>query len=755
MASRGRRSISGVPSSSGAGSMREDVAPQPRRRSVSIASGNLPTTSSGARRRRVVEEEEDEDTFVEEGTPSTHPTQASGANEEGGEEGPDEEVEEPAATQQLRAAVFNYWFTKGPIQDDGSCQAKCSFCATSYKHRKGGGYGNYYKHISKKHPEKLGLAQGQTQMTGYASTSVHPPGLFSYDFGSSSNKFSEMVAAEALAFNFSQRVVFNDWLSTELQPAHRPISRQTCQRKMMKRYIIRKAELVDYFKNHPDLKISICSDIWSDHWQDNSYMGITSHWVDEKFILHKRVLAFRKFNEAHNAKNIASLILTVLREYGMQGRVFSIGFDNASANTASIPELIQICRPQCGGIFFHIRCAPHILNLCVQNGLAYLTNLVAPIRYVLKTLWNSASLRREWKAFCRANRVRPRKFPKDVCTRWNSTYKMIYESYEYRELLCSFAALHIPEADIFGDCWTTAKEIIEVFKTFYDATRTFSHAYIPTSNVFLYTAMQVAFAIEAGLKVALIHDAVEEMRQKWVQYFTKIPDIFIVGAILDPRYKMIGVQRFFENYFDKIGVEDANQRNIPNLLAHARAITDELFASFAQSQPAPLPRTSSSSSRSGMSLTARTKALARDIFGTKRSRSTSSPTSELDEYLSTHFELHEDDEDEFDILEWWSRPERQRFPTIQRMARQILGAPCSTVAVEQLFSQGGQILSPKRSNLYPETLEAQVCVADWKRAELKIQRNNLPTESDPSDDDLEDSTASSDAEPSGAGATAT
>ena len=91
---------------------------------------------------------------------------------------------------------------------------------------------------------------------------------------------------------------------------------------------------------------------------------------------------------------------------------------------------------------------------------------------------------------------------------------------------------------------------------------------------------------------------------------------------------------------------------------------------------------------------------------------TSTPTSELDEYLSTNFELQDEDDEDFNILEWWSRPDRQRFPTLRLMAQQVLGAPCSTVAVEQLFSIGGQVLNEKRSNLFPESLEAQVCVGD-------------------------------------------
>ena len=55
------------------------------------------------------------------------------------------------------------------------------------------------------------------------------------------------------------------------------------------------------------------------------------------------------------------------------------------------------------------------------------------------------------------------------------------------------------------------------------------------------------------------------------------------------------------------------------------------------------------------------------------------------------------------------------------MAKHILATPVSTVAVEQAFSAGGNILDAKRSNLTPEALEAQVCLADWGKAEVREQ----------------------------------
>ena len=52
-----------------------------------------------------------------------------------------------------------------------------------------------------------------------------------------------------------------------------------------------------------------------------------------------------------------------------------------------------------------------------------------------------------------------------------------------------------------------------------------------------------------------------------------------------------------------------------------------------------------------------------------------------------------------------------------------MAAPISTVAVEQAFSLGGNILEARRSSLHPSTLEATACVDDWTRSDLRQQED--------------------------------
>ncbi|KAK0577180.1 hypothetical protein LWI29_029121 [Acer saccharum] len=61
------------------------------------------------------------------------------------------------------------------------------------------------------------------------------------------------------------------------------------------------------------------------------------------------------------------------------------------------------------------------------------------------------------------------------------------------------------------------------------------------------------------------------------------------------------------------------------------------------------------------------------------------------------------------------------YPILAMIDKNIFSTPVSTVAVEQEFSAGGNILDEKRLCLTPKALQIQVCVDDWTKAEYRQQ----------------------------------
>ena len=72
----------------------------------------------------------------------------------------------------------------------------------------------------------------------------------------------------------------------------------------------------------------------------------------------------------------------------------------------------------------------------------------------------------------------------------------------------------------------------------------------------------------------------------------------------------------------------------------------------------------------------------------------------------------------FDILDWWNH-NGLKYPTLQRLARDILVIPMTTVASDTAFSTNGRLLSPHHSRLHPRTLETLMCAQSWLWSELK------------------------------------
>lgn len=83
------------------------------------------------------------------------------------------------------------------------------------------------------------------------------------------------------------------------------------------------------------------------------------------------------------------------------------------------------------------------------------------------------------------------------------------------------------------------------------------------------------------------------------------------------------------------------------------------------------------------------------------------PTCEIDNYLYTAVENFQDNHD---IVTYW---EKSPYPTLKKIAFELLSVPSSTAFVERMFSVSKGILSDKRNKLSSETLKTLVLLHYW------------------------------------------
>jgi hypothetical protein len=200
---------------------------------------------------------------------------------------------------------------------------------------------------------------------------------------------------------------------------------------------------------------------------------------------------------------------------------------------------------------------------------------------------------------------------------------------------------------------------------------------------------------------------IEEMSKKMIENFEKywkdIQGLMGIATILDPRFKVDYLLGFFETLIGQNSDQcvlkvDEVKESLCDLMKYYEMEEGE----DTTESSTPLLDTSLLSTISAR-VASRRPAMTR-------------VKTELDRYLEddlVHF-LTEN----FQILDWW-KVAGTRYPTLRKIARDILVILVSTVASESAFSTSGRILSEHRSRLTPESLEALMCSQDWIRNNYK------------------------------------
>lgn len=79
---------------------------------------------------------------------------------------------------------------------------------------------------------------------------------------------------------------------------------------------------------------------------------------------------------------------------------------------------------------------------------------------------------------------------------------------------------------------------------------------------------------------------------------------------------------------------------------------------------------------------------------------------------------------EFDVLSWW-RKNKEKFPVLSEIARDVLAMQVSSVASESAFSTSGRLLEPQRSCLTHFMVEVLMCTEQWLKQDLKMESRQL------------------------------
>ncbi|MQL80587.1 hypothetical protein Taro_013022 [Colocasia esculenta] len=243
----------------------------------------------------------------------------------------------------------------------------------------------------------------------------------------------------------------------------------------------------------------------------------------------------------------------------------SITLDNASVNDACISLLLsslsESSKLLCDGKLFHVRCASHILNLIVQDGLRTIDIVIHSVRRSVKKVRGSPSRRQKFEECIQQVGLENKKWVSlDVPTRWNSTYLMLESALEFKRAFSSLIMLDpsfncVPTPDE----WDKAKVVCKFLKHFYSATNIVSGTKYPTSNLYFHEMWKIKVLLdeEANSSHVFISSMALGMQEKFNKYWKDCNFILAIPLILDPRYKLM----YFRYCFPKM-YGDATEKHV-------------------------------------------------------------------------------------------------------------------------------------------------------------------------------------------------
>ncbi|KAI4357416.1 hypothetical protein L6164_001364 [Bauhinia variegata] len=481
-----------------------------------------------------------------------------------------------------RSIVWDHFTKLSLEQTKGEEKAKCHHCKSEFLcNSSSHGTNGMLKHLKRRHKwifvEKnqslIGVTEGE-EGPGGRKTTVS----ISYNTEEIRKMLAIFVIEDEMPFSVVEGRGFCQFVN-RLEPRFTVPSRRTITRDCYQLFLDEKCKLKEFLKKSC-VRACLTTDCWTSI-QNISYMCLTTHFIDENWRLQKRILNFSQIDN-HKGETIGKEIDRCLREWGIEN-VFTITVDNASSNDVAISYLRRKLKNWnglvCEGDYMHMRCAAHILNLIVNDGLKDLNPSIVSIRNAIRYVRSSPQRLQKFKQAAHAEKISSgASLCFDVPTRWNSTYTMLEHAIPFQK---AFERLEDEDEGYvtwFKDDrqpssldWDNARAFVQFLKLFYEVTLALSGSLHVTANCAfdeIQTINELLVKWSENEVDCVLGTMACNMRNKFDKYWGKIENInplIYIGIVLDPRYKLEYVNFICDANYE-IGTATLLKKKIANTL---------------------------------------------------------------------------------------------------------------------------------------------------------------------------------------------
>ncbi|XP_070847165.1 zinc finger BED domain-containing protein 4-like [Chaetodon trifascialis] len=424
---------------------------------------------------------------------------------------------------------------------------------------------------------------------------------------------------------------------------------------------------------------SFTTDIWSSTVTPMSLISLTAHWIGEDFTRKNAILHAKQFRGSHTGTAIACVFEEKLETWGIpKSSVHVVVRDSAknmikAMNEAGLPSL---------------SCVAHTFQLAVNEGLLSqrsVSDAVAIGRKIVGHFKHSPL------AYSRLEDVQlellqpTARLQQDVPTRWNSTYYMMQSLTKQKRALTLYGSEYELPATLSTHQWTLLEHAMSVLSPFEELTKRVSSSdalasdVIPAVTVLLRVLTQETEQ-DQGIKTmkATLTAAVRRR-------FSDVErnPLYSIASVLDPRYK----DCFFSNTNTAVEAKEMVRLELQKLSGGEADVGE------------PPARKQRKAQASRSSLDSVFAEIVNEQVAASLRTAPVGGAIELETYLGEALSKQDDKP-----LQYWGL-NKVRFPTLAKMSRKYLSAPCSSVDSERLFSSVTHIVDETRNRITPEHAE--------------------------------------------------
>ncbi|XP_071723617.1 zinc finger BED domain-containing protein DAYSLEEPER [Rutidosis leptorrhynchoides] len=494
-----------------------------------------------------------------------------------------------------------------------------------------------------------------------------------------------------------------------LQPRYGMVSFNTVQGDCVATYLREKQNVMKSVEGIPG-RVSLALDMWTSS-QTFGYVFVTGHFIDSEWKLKKRLLnvVMEPFPESDSAFSHA--VAVCLSDWNLEGKLFSVTFNQALSEAAleNLRPLLSAKNPQIlNGELLTGKCIAHTFSAIAKDIFTAGHEVIKKVRDNVKYVKTSEAHEEKFLELKEQLQVPSEKtlFIDDQ-TQWNTTYQMLLAACELKEV---FSCLDTSDPDyketLSAMDWKQAETISAFLKLIFDSASILLTATSPTAITFFHEVWKIHSDVTKAMasEDPYVSGIAKIMQEQVNKYWKDCSLILALAVIVDPRFKM----KLVEFSFSKIYGEEAP--------AYIKLVDDGIHELFHEYTALPLPLTPTYADEGG------SNSKMEDSHGSLLSdngladfdmyimeTTSQQHKSELDQYLDESLLPRVQD---FDVIGWW-KMNKTKYPTLSKMARDILSVPVCTVAVDSIFSTKNKELDHYRSSLRPETVEALICAKDW------------------------------------------